>query len=91
MLLLGSSAVLLSTHPYPSHAAATSVAATRFLNCALLTQSPLLPHPQAVAEDGSGGELATSSKLNLNRAQRHRAQQIYDFCQLEGGRFWDYR
>lgn len=24
------------------------------------------------------------------RSQRHRAQQIYDFCQLEGGRFWDY-
>lgn len=38
-------------------------------------------------EGGVGGARAAA----LSRAQRHRAQQIYDFCQLEGGRFWDYR
>jgi hypothetical protein len=41
---------------------------------------------QQLPEDGEGA----SDKPALNRSQRHRAQQVYDFCQLEGGRFWDY-
>ncbi|GAB4821876.1 hypothetical protein N2152v2_008922 [Parachlorella kessleri] len=72
------------------HTESRGVGDDRFLS--VLTQPP-------AAEDGSGsggegagsdGGFAGGSSRVLNRHQRHRAQQVYDFCQLEGGRFWDY-
>jgi hypothetical protein len=44
----------------------------------------------SIASQQPAEEAAGADKPLLNRAQRHRAQQVYDFCQLEGGRFWDY-
>ena len=44
-----------------------------------------------MAAAAAAAGLGLGGKPVLNRAQRHRAQQIYDFCQLEGGKFWDYR
>lgn len=38
--------------------------------------------PQDVDSDGSGGPVGSVKHVHLSRAQRHRAQQIYDFCQV---------